>query len=465
MARPQKSKGFAEKHDFTQEEFQILGILFHNPELIDEVADQLKPEQFTHSQTRTIYNALLTQYQEYGEISKTRLYLRLEKEGIARDGEKIMEQLASGFVTPSELKPAVELVRSNYQRQQLQRAALKIQSLASEESDLELEECQARAQEIILAATSEGVTQKHIYTMEEALAKAYQAYMDRKAKRIDTGVYTGFISLDKIIGGFKKGHLNVLAASTSMGKSAFALNMALNILKRKVPVGIISLEMDAQEIIDRLIISEAQVRGWNYSQGETSEKEDSRIASAIDKLHLLPLAISDERGLTVSQVRARLRKFNSQMGGLGLAIIDYLQMLQLPTDAYSHQNIARAVGENVLQLRNLSLELEIPILLISQISRSFKQRTDKKPILSDLRDSGNIEEIADGVIFLYRHAHTSVSAREESMEEGKERETEVIVAKNRAGMTGMAKFFFEEEHIKFMDPENLSLERSMPDHG
>jgi replicative DNA helicase len=245
-----------------------------------------------------------------------------------------------------------------------------------------------------------------------------------------------------------------------MGKTAFAINIAKNVLKRNAKVAMISLEMDASEVIDRMIIQESQVNGWKYTQGETNDQEDKRISKALDNLHELPLMVSDERGLNTAQIRARLRKFKAQMDGLDLAVVDYLQMIQLPEE--HAQNTARAVGQIVLQLRNLASELNIPVILISQISRSFTSRTDKRPVLSDLRDSGNIEEVADGVIFLYRHAHTSAKAREEAEAEGTENDTDVIIAKQRTGQTGSIKLYFEEDFIRFVDPENLSLEGTMP---
>ena len=137
-------------------------------------------------------------------------------------------------------------------------------------------------------------------------------------------------------------------------------------------------------------------------------------------------------------------------------------MIQLPEE--HAQNTSRAVGQIVLQLRNLASELNVPVILISQISRSFTNRQDKRPVLSDLRDSGNIEEVAHGVIFLYRHAHTSAKAREEAEAEGTESDTDIIIAKQRTGQTGSIKLFFEEEFIRFVDPENLSLEGTIP-HG
>ncbi|ACL71059.1 replicative DNA helicase [Halothermothrix orenii] len=445
-----------------EQEFQLLGILLQYPQKIDEIADSLEVKHFQDPQAQLIYEILLNQFQRDNQISRTKLFLRLKQDGVIKKPEETIERLTSGFSTVDELKPTIDLIKQNYQRRLLVKAARKIQELAAK--DLDIDDFQARAQELIFEATNETTDlEKHIFTMEEALMKSFEAYIDRKHNQADVGLPTGFISLDNLIGGFKKGHLNVIAASTSMGKTAFAINIAKNVLKRNVPVAIISLEMDAQEIIDRMIIQESGVNGWKYNQGQTSDEEDKRISKALDNLHELPLMISDERGLNVAQIRARLRKFKAQMGDLGLVIIDYLQMIQLPEE--HAQNTARAVGQIVLQLRNMASELEVPIILISQISRSFTNRQDKRPVLSDLRDSGNIEEIADGVIFLYRHAHTSAAAREQAEKEGTENDTEVIVAKQRTGQTGAIKLYFEDEFIRFIDPENLSVEASMPGQG
>jgi len=449
--------------EYRNTEFQLLGILLQFPEMIDDVADSLETRHFLDPQAQLIYEILLNQFQESNQISRTKLFLKLKEDGIIKNPEEIIEVLTSGFNTVDELQPTIDIIKLNYQKQLIHKAAERLQQLV-EKTDLNIADYQARAQEIIFEATNESNDlEKHIFTMGEALMDAYNSYVLRKNNEEDIGLQTGFISLDNLIGGFKKGHLNVIAASTSMGKSAFAINIAKNVLKRKVPVAIISLEMDAQEIVDRMIVQEAGVNAWKFSQGETSEEEEKKILKALDNLHELPLMISDERGLNVAQIRARLRKFRAQMGELGLVIIDYLQMIQLPEDQL--HNTAKAVGQIVLQLRNLAAELETPIILVSQISRSFTSRQDKRHVLSDLRDSGNIEEIADGVIFLYRHAHTSAAAREQAIEEGTERDTEVIVAKQRTGQTGSVKLYFENEYVRFVDPENLAIEGMIPYGG
>jgi replicative DNA helicase len=445
---------------FSKKEYQLLGILLQFPDKIDEVADVLEVKHFLDPQAQIIFDSLLKQYQQDNKISRTKLLIDLQGQNAIAKPEEIIERLTSGFNTVDELKPTIDLIKKDYQRSLLKRASNKIHDLTDLE-DLSIDDYQARAQEIIFKATSESNDlQKHIYNMEEALMESFSNYMDRKHKKADVGLRSGFISLDNLIGGFKRGHLNVIAASTSMGKTAFAINIAKNVLKRNAKVAMISLEMDASEVIDRMIIQESQVNGWKYTQGETNDQEDKRISKALDNLHELPLMVSDERGLNTAQIRARLRKFKAQMDGLDLAVVDYLQMIQLPEE--HAQNTARAVGQIVLQLRNLASELNIPVILISQISRSFTSRTDKRPVLSDLRDSGNIEEVADGVIFLYRHAHTSAKAREEAEAEGTENDTDVIIAKQRTGQTGSIKLYFEEDFIRFVDPENLSLEGTMP---
>ena len=449
-----------ELEENVEQEFQLLSILLQYPNKIDEVADVLETKHFLNPKAQLIYDILLKQFERDNQISKTKLFLKLKNENVVKRPEEMIENLTSGFNTPEELKPTIDIIKTNHQKDLLMRASKKIDKLAKQQ-ELEISEYQSRAQEIIFTATNESSDlDKHIYTMEEALLESFEAYLNRKEKKVDVGLQTGFMSLDNLIGGFKKGHLNVIAASTSMGKTAFAINIAKNVLKRNEKTAIISLEMEAQEIVDRMIIQEAKVNGWKYNQGETTDEEDKRISKALDDLHEFPLAISDERGLNVAQIRARLRKFKDQMNVLSLVIVDYLQMIQLPEE--HAQNTARAVGEIVLQLRNLASELEVPIVLISQISRSFTSRQDKRPVLSDLRDSGNIEEVADGVIFLYRHAHTSAAAREKAEAEGTEQDTEVIIAKQRTGQTGSIKLHFEEDYIAFVDPENVSFEGMIP---
>ena len=457
---PQNKK----KVDIHRYEFQVLGILMQHPDKMDEIADNLRPEHFSNPRAQMIYDLLLNQYRNDSRVSRTKLYIQLKKQGIVNNPDELIEELSTGYTTLSELDPALEMIKKHYHKNLLIKAAKRISNTVQEE-DWSIDEYQAFAQDLVFNATTEtGNETKHIYTMDEALLEAFEAYIDRKHGEVDPGLRTGFMTLDKLIGGYKRGHLNILAASTSMGKTTLAMNIAQNVVKRDEPVAIMSLEMDALEVVDRLILSESCVHGWKYSQGETNEEEDQRISQALDTLHGLPLMISDERGLNVSQIRARLRKFKAKMGKLSLVVIDYLQLISL-SDVSDGESTARQIGKVVVQLRNLASELDCPIILLSQISRGFSNRTDKRPVLSDLRDSGNIEEVADSVMFIYRHAHTSMEAREQAREEGTENHAEIIVAKARTGSTGSVTLFFEGEHTRFVDPENVSYEGMIPSEG
>ncbi|MFW5982007.1 MAG: DnaB-like helicase N-terminal domain-containing protein, partial [Halanaerobiaceae bacterium] len=215
-----------EKINSRSTEFQLLGILLQYPEKIDDVADSLEMKHFLDPQAQLIFEILLEQFQSDNQISRTKLFLKLKKDGIIKKPEETIERLTSGFNTIDELKPTIDIIKLNYQRQLLRKASEKLKDLV-DNSDLNIGDYQARAQEIIFEATNENTdVEKHIFMMEEALMNSFQAYVDRKHNEADTGLRTGFISLDNLIGGFKKGHLNVIAASTSMGKTAFSINVA-----------------------------------------------------------------------------------------------------------------------------------------------------------------------------------------------------------------------------------------------
>ena len=295
-----------EKEEIRQTEYQLLGILLQHPDKIDEVADELEVKHFQCPQPQLIFEMLLNQFQSNNQISRTKLFMQLKKEGVINNPEETINDLTSGFNTVEELKPTIDIIKKNHQRRLLVKAANKIKEI-TDDRELDISEYQSQAQELIFEATNESTDlEKHIYDMEEALMESFESYLDRKHNKLDVGLRSGFISLDNLIGGFQKSHLIVIAASTSMGKTAFAINIAKNILKRDVPCALISLEMEAQEVIDRMVIQEAQVNGWKYNQGETNDNEDRRISKALDNLHELPLMISDERGLNVAQIRAQI---------------------------------------------------------------------------------------------------------------------------------------------------------------
>ncbi|WP_350342435.1 DnaB-like helicase C-terminal domain-containing protein [Proteinivorax tanatarense] len=441
-------------------EQKVLGILLEHPKKLDEVADTLTPELFYNNTNRLLFQKVFEQYQSTGEVTKFNLYLDIMKDQSLQNGEELYKKLTDNIPPADELQKAVNVLFELNSKRNLIKAAEEIETIVSTNEKESVDSLQSKAQEVIFQATDMGGSNKSIFNTNELLANRLEEYVKRKEGMAPRGLMTGYMSLDDLTNGFKNKHLIILAAATSTGKTAFSLNLVRNVLKRNLPVAFVSLEMSAEEVMDRLIIQELRIDSQKYEQGDLSDEQFNEFTEKLNLLYDLPLRVSDQRGINVSQIRARLRRMKAQMGGLGLVVIDYLQTISIPENGT--QTTSRAVGDIVLQLRNLASELDVPIILLSQINRNYSQRQDKRPQVSDLRESGNIEEFADMIVFLYRHARVSVEALEEAKAEGKENDTEVIVAKNRTGKTGIATLVFDDRYLRFIDPAGESLEKNMP---
>lgn len=454
-----KQRENAPHNNFVEE--QVLGILIENPAKIDDVADVLLPEFFYKQNNKYIYENILKQYQTNGEVSRTQLYLDLLKDDSLDNINNLFTRLTSNAPPVNEIGKTIEIMKNLYLKRKLFTAVEDIgEMITNEDNEETIDSISSQAQEKIFQATDINNSSKTIFDINELLANRLEEYVKRKEGLVSRGLLTGYMSLDDLTNGFKNKHLIILAAATSTGKTAFSLSMVRNVIKRNLPVAFVSLEMSAQEIMDRLIIGELMIDNQAYEQGNLSDKEFYEFSEKLNLLYNLPLRISDERGINVSQIRARLRRMKAQMGGLGLVVIDYLQTIAIPEGG--NTTTARAVGDIVLQLRNLASELDVPIILLSQINRNYSSRQDKRPQVSDLRESGNIEEFADMIVFLYRHARQNLEAFEEAKAEGRENEVEVIIAKNRTGKTGTATLIFDDRYLRYIDPQGESLEKSAP---
>jgi replicative DNA helicase len=447
-------------HDATLEK-RLLASVMAQPKFLDIVADKLTGDCFYNLENRIIFESMLSIYQSSGSFTQTDLYMTLKAKNRFDNVEEFFAGLGLGSTDDLELEAMWKNLLDLYYQRKLLTAALEIAESISHNKEDNFDRIQARAQDLVFSATDASTTTP-VHKMNDLLANRWEEYLRRAEGISPRGLLTGYFSLDNIIAGFQNKHLIVLAAATSTGKSAMALNIARNVLSRDpaVPVAIVSLEMSAEEIIDRLIISELSVDGFRYSQGNLTEDELKKFQTNINVLHNKPLLISDERGLSVTQIRARLRRMRAELGSLGLVVVDYLQTIQL--EGSNNISTARATGDVVLQLRNLASELDVPILLISQINRNYSQRSDRRPQLSDLRESGNIEEFADMVIFLYNHSRQSAAAYEEAVANNTLNVVEIIIAKNRTGKTGITKLTFNDNQMRFSDPQTDSLESTTP---
>lgn len=432
-------------------ERRVLGILIKYPGLVDAAVDRLRPHQFYEPVHRRIFELIYELYNRQGRISYTELYNQLRKDGSVPSPDQWLIGLTEAFVSEQELGPSIAAMVEKSAKRAILEAAEAIQQMIVLETEESLQDYQARAQEIIFRATAVE-SGDEVKSLLDVLNKCYMRLLERREGKKPYGLPVRLPVIDAMTTGFKNKDLIILAARPSMGKTSLALNFAVNVAKRKTPVLIFSLEMDDEQIGDRIVISELfrrqgqnDVSSADYAT-RLSDEQFARTQSIFNELFHLPIFVIDKRGLTVAEMRAKARKVKAEHPALRLIVIDYLQLIK--PGAQGNRNYSLVVGEIVRELRDLAGELDLPLILLSQLNRSVESRQDKRPMMSDLRDSGNIEEFADVVMFLYREDYYSP---DQARANGTEGTTEVIFAKQRKGPTGSANLKFMKEYQRFID--------------
>lgn len=274
-----------------------------------------------------------------------------------------------------------------------------------------------------------------------------QSILDERSQKVGdvTGTSTGFTDFDQITTGLHEDNLIIIAARPAMGKTAFALNIAQNVAKSSdKAVAIFSLEMGAESLVERMLSAEGLIPSYHVRTGNLSESEWRRMISAQERLAKGKIFIDDTAGIRISEIRSKAKRLAQENGGLGLIVIDYLQLIE----GRGRENRQQEVSEISRQLKIIAKELKVPVIALSQLSRGVDQRNDKRPILSDLRESGSIEQDADIVAFLYREAYYKRDEQEEP-----DNVTELILEKNRHGILGTVQLFFLKEYAKFANKE------------
>jgi replicative DNA helicase len=262
------------------------------------------------------------------------------------------------------------------------------------------------------------------------------------------GVPTGFRDLDDITGGLQRSNLIIIAARPSMGKTAFAMNIAQHVSRQNTPVAVFSMEMSSEELGARILSSEARIEGDRLKNGRLHESDWANLAKVMSQLNNVPLYIDDSSGLTVMEIASKARKL-SRNHGLGMVMIDYIQLISGPMR--KEANRVQELAEISRQLKFLAKELKIPVIALSQLARGVETRNDKRPMLSDLRDSGAIEQEADLVVFIYRDEYYNPHSDQQGI-------AEIIIAKQRSGRTGKIELHFSNQYVKF---ENLARMHGM----
>ncbi len=440
----------AKKHDTLrtppqslESEKAFLGAVMIRPESMVESTDAIQAEAFYSEKHRIIYRAILTLWQknEPIDVESVRATLSDQKQLEHIGGVAYLANLAAEVPAASNARFYAEQVQKKAMLRNLIDAGEYVAELGYEEAE-ELEEVLDKAEKKIYEVTATPTLSKFTplsASLTEAWARLEHLQEHKDEMR---GVPTGFKELDNMLAGFQKSDLIILAARPSMGKTALALDIARQTaVKNKTHVGMFSLEMSAQQLVDRMVAAEARVNSWNLRTGRISDQDDfTRIHDAYDRLSQAPIFINDEPGNNILKMRAVARRLKREHG-LGMIVVDYLQLM-VPTQTRASDNVVQQVTEISRSLKNLARELDVPVLALSQLSRAVEQRRGK-PRLSDLRDSGSIEQDADVVMFIHR---------EDKMTDGpsdRPNIAEILIEKHRNGPVGSVELYFDDKRTTF----------------
>jgi len=426
----------------------LLGSIMLRPGVINELLDVISPESFYAERHRLIYRSMLDLYAKSNPIDLLSLSSHLkEREKLEQAGGlTYLTELVESVPTASNAAHYAEIVQKKHVMRGLIHASDFIAELGYSDPE-ELEELLEKAEKRIFEVTNLSRARTYL-ELKEALGEAWDR-LDRLHKSAAglRGIPTGFRELDNLLSGFQRSDLVILAARPSMGKTALALDIARQTaVCHNTSVGIFSLEMSAQQLVDRMLAAESKVNAWDLRTGRLSgDSVFNRIRDSLDKLAAAPIYIDDQPANNILKIRSVARRLKSEKG-LSLVIVDYLQLM-VPTQSRHSDSLVQQVTEISRSLKHLARELDIPVLAISQLSRDVERRGGK-PRLSDLRDSGSIEQDADVVMFIHRDDKYNENSDRPNI-------AEILVEKHRNGPTGRVELYFDERKTTF-----LSLEKS-----
>jgi replicative DNA helicase len=425
-------------------EESVLGAMLLSATAVGTVSELLDAGDFYRERHATIFRAMLGLWAKGEPVDAITLSDELDERGELEGvgGRAKIAELAGLVPAASNVEHYARIVKEMATLRGLVQAGLSIARLGQQRPG-ETADLVDRAEQIVFDLAQQRVTSDfaHIETLlKESFERITHLY---EAGAEITGVPTGFRELDKLTSGFQPGNLIILAARPSMGKSALGLCAAVNLgVRANVPVALFTLEMSKAEVTQRLMCSEAKVESQRLRSGRLAQDDWPRLTAACDKLTKAPIYVDDTGSITMMELRSKARRLKSREPSLGLIVVDYLQLM---TTGASVENRVQEVSQISRQLKVLARDLDVPILALSQLSRAVEQRHDKRPILSDLRESGSLEQDADLVFFVYRDEYYH---GEESDQQGL---AEIHLAKHRNGPTGMTKLAFLSRFAKFAD--------------
>ena len=437
-------------HD-SEAEKAVLGAVFLDPEAIIDASDVLQPDDFYEHANRIVFQAMLNISDREEVIDPVTLQDELKKNNQVDDigGIAYVTELSMATPTAAHVTYYAKIVKRKAILRNLISTSQRIIQNAIEGSD-DVTDILDDAESQIMGVSQDNASGgfKSIHDVLHTAMEEINSIPDDG--NMVTGLPSGFSELDKMTTGFHDDELIILAARPGVGKTAFALNVAQFVgLKTDKTVAMFSLEMGAEQLVQRMLASEGLIDSQHLRTGQLTDEEWRKLVVAAGSLDNTSIYIDDTPGIKMSEIRAKARRLAKEKGNLGLIVIDYLQLIEGPRSESRQQEVS-AISR---QLKKLAKELHIPVIALSQLSRSVEQRQDKRPVLSDIRESGSIEQDADIVAFLYRDDYYR-DERDEDDEgeveaEADNGEVEVIIEKNRSGTRGTVKLMFSKPYNRF----------------
>ncbi|HFK5824345.1 TPA: replicative DNA helicase [Streptococcus pyogenes] len=446
MRLPEVAELRVQPQDLLAEQ-SVLGSIFISPDKLIAVREFISPDDFYKYAHKIIFRAMITLSDRNDAIDATTIRTILDDQDDLQSigGLSYIVELVNSVPTSANAEYYAKIVAEKAMLRDIIARLTESVNLAYDEI-LKPEEVIAGVERALIEL-NEHSNRSGFRKISDVLKVNYEALEARSKQTSNvTGLPTGFRDLDKITTGLHPDQLVILAARPAVGKTAFVLNIAQNVgTKQKKTVAIFSLEMGAESLVDRMLAAEGMVDSHSLKTGQLTDQDWNNVTIAQGALAEAPIYIDDTPGIKITEIRARSRKLSQEVdGGLGLIVIDYLQLIT----GTKPENRQQEVSDISRQLKILAKELKVPVIALSQLSRGVEQRQDKRPVLSDIRESGSIEQDADIVAFLYRddYYRKECDDAEEAVEDNT---IEVILEKNRAGARGTVKLMFQKEYNKF----------------
>ncbi len=435
-------------HDIEAEK-SVLGAILIDPSAVHIVAEFLRADDFYTIEHQAVYSAIISLYEKQQPVDLVTLKNQLQKEGTLKKvgGTGYLSELINTVPTSANVENYGRIVKDhNIRRKLITTSSRLAEKSFDEKGDIKTLLDQAEAE---IFAISQAQMHRDFIPLKDILGESFERieeFMKTGAKL--RGVPTGFIDLDSKLAGMQDSNLVILAARPGIGKTTLALNMAMHAaIKEKTAVGFFSLEMSKEELVDRLLVGQADIDAWRLKTGKLAQEDVNRLTQAMGDLADAPIFIDDTPGASILEMRTKARKLKMEKD-LKLVVVDYLQLADAGKKFDSRVNEVSYISQG---LKNLARELRIPVLALSQLSRAIEQRGTKKPQLSDLRESGAIEQDADVVLFIYREDES------DDLLDSSKKMVKVSIAKHRNGPTGDIDLMFRGDRVRFYNVQKTDL--------